>query len=85
VLHAVTQDSPMHGAEPEAMRKQEMELTVTVMGIDGTSSQTVYGSHTYDAADIRFGARFADMLSPKPGGRLELDYSKLHETVPAPL
>jgi len=28
--------------------------------------------------------RFADMLSQKPDGRIELDYAKLHETVPAP-
>lgn len=85
VLHAITDDSPMRGATPESMRAQEMELTVTVLGIDGTSSQTVYGSHVYDDARVRFGARYADMLFPKPGGRIELDYRMLHDTVPAPL
>ena len=85
VLHPISRNSPLYGATPESMRRDETELTVTVMGIDGTSSQTVYGSHTYDFSEVRFGARYSDMLSHKPDGRLELDYSKLHDTVPAAL
>ena len=29
--------------------------------------------------------RYADMLSPKPDGRIQLDFSRLHEVTPAAL
>ncbi len=83
VLHPIGPESPLRGTTAESVRGQDMEITVSVTGIDGTSSQTLHGSHRYLPEDLRFGARFADMLSPKPDGRLQLDYSKLHEVTPA--
>jgi inward rectifier potassium channel len=80
VLHPIDQDSPLHGATEESLRRQDVEVLVAVTGIDGTSSQTVHGRHRYLPDDIRFGYRYADMLSPPgPDGRVTLDYSKLHE------
>jgi inward rectifier potassium channel len=85
VMHPIDDHSPLHGADAESLGRQEAELIVSVTGIDGTSSQTVHGRHTYDGAQLKFGFRFADMLRPKPDGRLELDYAKLHEVTPAAL
>jgi inward rectifier potassium channel len=80
VLHPILEGSPLHGATEESLRRQDVEIVVSVMGIDGTSMQTVHGRHRYLAADLRFGYRYADMLSlPGPDGRVTLDYSKLHE------
>ncbi len=86
VLHPIADSSPLHGATDESMRKQETEIIVSVIGIDGTSSQTVHGRHLYDSKEIRFGYRYADMLSPPgPDGRVTLDYSQLHEIKKAEL
>ena len=38
--------------------------------------------HDYLLEDIRFGVRFADMLSELPDGRLRADYGKFDELVP---
>ena len=86
VFHPITEDSPLHGASNESLRKQEAEIIVSVMGVDGTSSQTVHGRHTYDGEKaVKFGHRFADMLRSKPDGRVELNYAKLHDITPAGL
>lgn len=86
VLHVITPDSPLYGVTLESARKQDLELLVSVTGIDGTSSQNVHGRHLYLAEDLRFGFRYADMLSPPgPDGRVTLDFSRLHEITPAPL
>jgi len=83
VMHPIEPDSPLHGATKETMRAQDTEIIIAVTGIDGTSSQTIHSNHNYVLEDIRFGYRYADMLRPKPDGRLELDYGKLHEVTPA--
>lgn len=85
VLHSLGPDSPLHGYDEAKTRATDMEIIVSVTGIDGTSSQTIHGRHRYLPEEIRFGFRYADMLKPKPDGRLELDYAKLHELTPAPL
>jgi inward rectifier potassium channel len=86
ILHRITESSPLRGATPEWMKKVEAELVVSIVGVDGTSSQTIHARKSYDGEkDVRFGMRHADMLSPLPGGRLKLDYSKMHDLVPAPL
>lgn len=84
VLHPIDADSPLRGVSAESVRGQDLEVAVSVTGIDGTSLQTVHGSHLYLPEDLRFGTRFADMLSPKPDGRVQLDYAKLHQVTPAP-
>jgi inward rectifier potassium channel len=83
VFHPITPDSPLYGVDAAALQKQDAEIIVSLTGIDGTSSQTVHGRHRYLPEQIRFGMRYADMLNPKPDGRLELDYAKLHEITPA--
>src|SRR5258708_3685662 len=85
VLHIISEDSPLHGVTLESLRKQDVELIVTVTGIDGPSAQTVYGRHRYLPEQVRFCYRYADMLKPKPDGRLDLDYAQLHAVIPAPL
>ncbi len=85
VMHRITPDSPLHGLTEESIRPMDLEIIISVTGIDGTSSQTVHGRHRYLPENIRFGYRYADMLQPKPDGRLELDYRKLHDLTPAAL
>jgi inward rectifier potassium channel len=85
VLHAIDEQSPLHGITEESVRGQDIEINVLVTGLDGTSSQAIHGRHRYLPEDLRFGQRFADMLRNKPDGRLELDFSKLHDLTPAEL
>jgi inward rectifier potassium channel len=83
ILHRIDERSPLRGATEASVRGADLEIQVAVTGLDGTTAQTLHGRHTYAVEDLRFGMRYADMLRPKPDGRLELDYAKLHEVVPA--
>ena len=85
VMHTIGPDSPLSGYDEAKTRATDLEIIVSLTGIDGTSSQNVHGRHRYLPEQIRFGYRYADMLSNKPDGRVELDYARLHELIPAAL
>jgi inward rectifier potassium channel len=83
VMHRITEKSPLFGATPESLEKDEVELQINVVGTDGISLQPVHGRHRYEAKDLLFGARLRDVLTELPDGRLQLDVGKFHDTVPS--
>src|SRR5207245_9620541 len=82
VMPTIDASSPLHGATPETLARDEVELMLTVVGIDETSAQNLHARHTYGHEQIRWGARHADMLSERPDGRLQLDMREFHRVVP---
>jgi inward rectifier potassium channel len=82
-VHPIAPGSLLHGATPESLRAQQVELICSVMGIDETFSQTVHARHSYIADDLRWNARFVDILSVGSDGRRVIDYSRFHEVQPA--
>jgi inward rectifier potassium channel len=82
ILHRIDDSSPLHGATPETLTRDEVELMVTVVGIDETSAQNLHARHTYLDRQVRWGARHADMVSERPDGRLQLDMCEFHRVVP---
>ena|ERR1051326_3288822 len=82
IIHPIDESSPLHGATPETLARDEVELMLTVVGIDETSAQNLHARRTYDHEQIRWGARHADMLSERPDGRLQLDMREFHRIVP---
>jgi inward rectifier potassium channel len=81
-MHPITPGSPLHGQTPASLRAAEVELFVTVMGIDDTSLQPVHARHKYTDAGIVWGARHADVLSEDPDGVLVLDLRRFHDLTP---
>jgi inward rectifier potassium channel len=81
-MHVIDELSPLHGVTAETLRAGEMRFIVTVTGLDATFATTINGRHIYMADDVAWNARFADVLSNRADGRLQLDYDKFHEIVP---
>jgi inward rectifier potassium channel len=81
-MHPITPASPLHGYTPERLKKDEVELFVTVSGVDDTSLQPVHARHKYTDEAIIWGARHADVLSEDPDGILVLDLARFHELTP---
>lgn len=79
VNHKIVPGSPFHGDTPESLAADEVELTLSVGGIDETSLQTVHARKTWMCGSIVFGARLADVLSDLPDGNMLLDMAKFHE------
>jgi inward rectifier potassium channel len=80
VMHRITERSPLQGVTAESATALDLELAVTLMGTDGTTSQTIHASHSYTADELRFGERFRDMLEDLPEGRLRVDYANFNLT-----
>jgi inward rectifier potassium channel len=81
-MHCITPSSPLHGHTPETLHANEVELFVTVSGVDDTSLQPVHARHKYTDEAIVWGARHADVLSEDEGGVLILDLRRFHELTP---
>jgi inward rectifier potassium channel len=82
VLHTIDETSPLHGASPETLKRDEVELLATLVGTDDTSLQPVHARHRYLDGEIEWGARHADILSEDDHGNLILDVRKFHQIVP---
>jgi inward rectifier potassium channel len=82
VLHRVDEASPLFGATPESLAKDDAELIVSLSGTDDTSYQPVHARRTYEHTDVLWGARHADVLSETPDGNLTLDVRRFDEVEP---
>jgi inward rectifier potassium channel len=82
VLHTIDEASPLHGATPESLKRDEVELLATLVGTDDTSLQPVHARHRYLDGEVEWGARHADILSEDDHGNLILDVRKFHQIVP---
>jgi inward rectifier potassium channel len=81
VMHRITPESPLSGATPGSLAGDEVELTLTLSGVDETSGQVMHAGHTYLDKMVRWGARHADMLSERPDGFV-LDLTRFDEVIP---
>jgi inward rectifier potassium channel len=82
VMHAIDETSPLFGATPESMAKDDAELLVSLAGTDDITYQPVFARHTYEHPHIVWGARHGDVLSETPDGDLLLDVRRFHDVVP---
>lgn len=82
VMHPLDAPSPLHGATPESLVRDEVEFVVTLTGLDETSSQNVHGRTIYLATDVVFGARHADMLSDVSPTKMRLDLLHFDRLIP---
>lgn len=78
-FHTIDEDSPLFGYTPAQWREDTAEVVVSLSGIDGTFSQNVHARHSYTIDDIVHDAHFVDVITVLDDGRVQLDYSRLHD------
>jgi inward rectifier potassium channel len=81
VVHPIDEHSPIAGETLESLAASDVMIIVSLMGLDETFGQTVHARHVYTAHDIRWNARFVDILSTRADGQLAVDYSRFHDVV----
>ena len=84
-VHPINPNSPLYGATAESLNASDAEIVVSLTGIDETFSQTVYARYYYDAEDIVWGARLADITHRTPEGEFILNFEGYDQVVPAVL
>jgi inward rectifier potassium channel len=84
-FHTIDETSPLYGETAASLQAEAMRFIVTVTGLDSTFAQTIHARHIYEAPDVAWNARFVDVLSNLPDGRLQVDLAKFHDIEPVPM
>lgn len=82
MIHLIDPDSPLYDCTIDAIRKEAPSLLVSITGFDEAISSLVNDRHTYRPEDFRIGHVFANIIRDLPGGFLELDLTRIHDTSP---
>ena len=81
VMHPIVEDSPLWQATPESLAKTRAMLIVSLSGIDETVCQSIHAPYVYQAQDILWSHRFADIMHQTADGNHYVDYTYFHHTV----
>jgi inward rectifier potassium channel len=84
VFHPIDAESPLHGCSPEDLARDEAMLIVVVTGTDDTMVATVHARSIYAYDQIVYNHHFVDVITPREGGGVRVDYTRFHLTTPAP-
>ncbi len=82
VMHVIDETSPFHGLDAAGLEKAEVELEISLVGMDDVTMQTVHSIHVYSHDHIRFGRRFSETLRALPNGDMLFDLTQFDVTVP---
>jgi inward rectifier potassium channel len=82
LIHPIDETSPLWNLTPERIEAEAPTLMVSVSGFDESISAPVTDRKTYRAPDVRLNHRFADIIRDLPNGMVELDITRIHDTVP---
>ena len=80
--HTIDETSPLFGATPELLESSRVLFIVSVVGIDPVIAAAVQTQKDYSWRDVQFGHRFVEIYTEHGGGRLTVDYGRLHDTEP---
>lgn len=81
-MHPITPDSPLYGLNPAAFKAQEVELLVSVAGIDDTSMQPVLSTKRYEDHEIIWGAEHEDVVTMEVDGSITFFLNRFHDYRP---
>jgi len=81
-MHPITAESPLFGLTPESYKTSEIELIVSVAGIDDTSMQPVLAIKRYEDHEIVWGAEHADVITVEDDGTITFHLDRFHEVRP---
>lgn len=84
VVHPIDSHSPMWGLTHADLVSAEAELLVLLIGTDETVSQRVHSRSSYQADEIVWGAKFANMfMRNEMEGIVGMNLSRIHDIEPA--
>jgi inward rectifier potassium channel len=84
IRHTIDEESPLHGATPESLKKLDAFFVASVTSIETVMAAEVQSQRDYSHSDIHWGERFVDIYEEQSDGRLQVDYGRLHDTEPVP-
>jgi len=83
LMHRIDEKSPLFGLTLEQLKAREAELHIAMTGTDETTLQVVHGRRVWEANEIAFDARPADIIS-EGEGKVVIDLRRFHDVTAAP-
>ena len=81
LIHRLDEKSPLYGLSLDNANERVIGIVVSFTGVDETMLQAVHARQLFNAEDLRFGARFADMIDASSPGMLVIDHGQMDELV----
>ena len=78
--HTIDESSPLYGETLESLEAGRALLMASVVGVETVIPAAVQSQQDYSWQDIRFGEHFVDIYTDHGGGKLTVDYARIHET-----
>ncbi len=85
LIHPIDEESPLFGMTDARILSEAPTILVSISGFDEAISSTINDRKSYRPEDIRFGHVFDNILRELPGGFIELDITRIHDTSPVEL
>ncbi|HEY3133870.1 MAG TPA: ion channel [Gemmatimonadaceae bacterium] len=83
VVHPISPESPMWGLNHGDLVNADAELLVLLIATDETLSQTVHSRSSYEADEIVWGAKFANMfMRSEAEGIIGMNLNRIHDLEP---
>ena len=84
IRHTIDEKSPLHGETAESLAARDAFFLASTVSTETVMAASVQSQQDYSWSDIRWDERFVDVYTEREGGRLTVDYGRLHETEPVP-
>jgi inward rectifier potassium channel len=82
-MHPIDESSPFFGESAmERLAAEKTPIYASLSGYDQTLGQTVHAYAEYSLSDIVPDARFVDVVTVRPDGVREIDFSRFHDVEP---
>jgi inward rectifier potassium channel len=83
IMHPIDEQSPLAEWVEDQEPPAHSEIIVILSGVDERTGQTIHGRWAYASSDIRWNAKFVDILGQLPDGTRTIDYRRFNEVEPA--
>lgn len=67
LMHRIDEESPLFGLTAEDFERSEAEVHLAVVGTDETTLQAVHGRYVWEAPQVAWSRRLADVVSERNG------------------
>ena len=78
VTHHIDNMSPLHNMTDQDFVTKDLQIVVSLIGIDGSSSQTIHSRHFYTMDKIKCNSKFADIILSDENGKRYIDFNNFH-------
>ncbi len=82
VIHTIDAQSPLTGHTRDSLAAEPVEIVIVLSGFDDSFSQQVHAHHSYVGKDIRWNARFVNIVGKSRRGSLRIDFRRFHQVAP---